>query len=138
MNTRFLLNSLKALAAAFLLAALLIFIFNFIALKGEDPTKNISLFAYTSLFLSSFAGGIITSLMNKEKGLMWGAVTGMLYSLVIIITSLCLSENGSFELIKVLLICIALIAVSAIGGFIALPKEKSLKQRRKEIMKRSA
>lgn len=135
MDTRSFLNSLKSLAAAFLLAALLIFIFNFIALKGDDPSKNISLFAYTALFLSSFFGGIVTSLINKEKGLIGGTVTGALYAIIIFITSLFLCKDGDFDLVKAFLICIGLIAISALGGFIALPKEKSLKQRRKEIMK---
>lgn len=135
MDTKALLNSLKSLAAAFLLAALLVFSFNFIALRGDDPSKNLSLFAYAALFLSAFAGGILTSRLNKENGLICGAVTGLMYSAVICVVSLCLCRDGSFSLVKILLISIALIAVSAIGGLIALPREKSLRQRRKEIMR---
>ena len=133
MDKTMLVNSLKSVAAAVLLAAILIFGVNFIVASSADPMKNLTVLAYGTIFITSLAGGVITSLINKEKGLVGGAFTGVMLAAIICIGYAILCNE--FSLGKAVLFFILITVVSSVGGLIALPKEKSMAKRRKELIK---
>ena len=133
MDKTMLVNSLKSVAAAILLAAILIFGVNLIISSSSDPMKNLTVFAYGILFVTAFAGGAVTSLFNQEKGLIGGALTGGMLAAIICIGYAVICKE--FSIGKAVLFFILITALSALGGLVFLPKQKSMAKRRKELIK---
>ena len=134
MNGRLLKNSL--IGAAFGIASSLIFslILGFALLALPDPTSLTDIAGHICRFAGAAICGTVASRLNKEAGLASGALSGSLYSAVLLLVS---AFSGGFRLLYSLLMSLICIAVSALAGIAARPKEKSSAARRKALMKRS-
>ncbi len=89
-------------------------IFALIITVSPVSLKISGLIATLILVISGFAGGFFASMINKEKGLVTGAVTGFVYYICIVVLSLAIlgSAVTSSLIIKLIVICIS----AALGG----------------------
>lgn len=105
-------------------------VFSFICNSQVEPEKYFTLFSYIILSFSSFAGGYLSTRLNKEKGLLCGLIVGILYTLVLIIFSVFLKEEN--EKWNYLNMGISL-CLPCIGGVIGLPKQRVKRRKRNSI-----
>ena len=82
MNKQLLITSLKALTAAVLSAAVLLFVFAFAALRSDDPGKNLALFAYITIPVSAAVGGVFCTKSDNRR------LSALLFSAEYILISL--------------------------------------------------
>ena len=134
MNKGLFLSALKGAAVGILTSILLLLVGNLIALKTADPDSTASLLAHAIRLISGFAAGFAAARFHKEKGLLIGAVAGAFYTAVLALGAAFMADN--FHFFSALLLCLAVIAASAVGGLLGLPGEKSSAAKRKAMMKR--
>ena len=134
MNRQTFINALKGGAIGIAVATGLLFAFNFIALSTDDPDMLLSVLAHAARFTGAAAAGFSASRMNRENGLINGALGGVVYSLPILLISA--FSEGSFSFFFSILLTLLSVAISAVFGLLGLPGEKSGRARRKNMIKR--
>jgi len=137
MNSKIFVCSLKGLAAAFLSAAVLLLLFSFALARSSDPMKLLTLFAYAAMLVSAFIGGYTAVRFNGSDGLLCGALTGGLYAVLLVLVSIFIPSEGGCGALCVLGMMLLVIAFSAVGGILGLPKQASPEKRRKILFEKA-
>lgn len=114
---------LSGVTAAIICGTLIIIIFTFLSLKFEDPISVAPIFGVSALMLSALAGGYVGARSICEKGFLTGAITGLIFILVIAIVSL-FSRSVIKTPMFSILAPIAVI-ISSLGGAIGAGKRKT-------------
>lgn len=135
MNLRFISSTVKAVAVSMCLTLILMLVFSLISITKKNPTEFLQSFAYICLYTSSVVCGYCAAKMHKSKHIPIAALSGSLFSLLILIISL-FSENemrasGAMRWFQYLLI----ILISIVGGVLASPKQRSIKRTKSKLMK---
>ncbi len=89
---------------------------------APDPAAILPILAYAILVLGAAICGFLTVRFHRARGLLCGALSGAIYSSLLLIVGLAL---GMENCLPAILLCIACIAVSAVFGYLALPKTPS-------------
>ncbi|MBR4881465.1 MAG: TIGR04086 family membrane protein, partial [Clostridia bacterium] len=84
--TAFTRSVLKALLAAMITAAVLIFIFGVVAYKSPDPSARVGPLGMTAFFISCLAGGIVGR--KSDGNILSGLVFGVAFAFVCFALSL--------------------------------------------------
>ena len=134
MKKSMLLSAIKGIGIGILVSLILLLLGNLIALNTKDPDGTASLLAHAVRLLGGFAAGFAASRFRGEKGLVTGAVAGGLYLMLLALGAV--FTAGGFHLLSTLLIGVATVTASAVGGLLGLPGEKSPTAKRKAMMKR--
>lgn len=134
MNGKMVGNMVKGALIGLGAALLLLLLLNFIALKGNDPDRPLTVFAYVAEGVGAAAAGFIASRLNGEQGWMVGGLAGVIYTAILLLVAVVLP--GKFHFLTALLVGILLILIAAGGGILGLPGEKSRRSRRRHMMKR--
>lgn len=119
---------LKALTAAILTAAVLVFIFGIIAYNSADPSRLAGLLGTVAFFSSCLAGGIVS---RRGQG---NILCSIAFSVIFILVcfSLSLLYNSQRSITTVLLTYLAGVITAVIGGILfggkKTGKPKSLKK----------
>lgn len=109
---------LKALTVAYIITAILLVITAFAMYKlgiGENTVNLIIIIIYV---LSSFAGGLLSGKMIKEKKYIWGLTLGALYVVVIGIVSFILNGTLIFSAASSVTTIILCLAGGMLGGMV--------------------
>jgi len=131
MNKKTVVCSLKAAAAAFLLAVGLLFLLSFFAYKQEDPTSFLPLFAHLIRFVCAFLCGLLAAKASGEGGLWCGLFSGCLFLSGVILLSLLLSRDGmGHGFLPTLAIYGSMLLLAAVGGVVGVSgrEKKKIKQ----------
>lgn len=124
----------KALLVSLIITAVLLFIFNYIAIKNHDPDKFLFLFSIISLISAGFAGGVTSARLYPEKFIFSPIVFALEFIFLHFIFAIILGQ-GSEKPLSALLIYIGIIIAAIIGGIIGVPKKakksKTLKNYKK-------
>ncbi|MBQ2966997.1 MAG: TIGR04086 family membrane protein [Clostridia bacterium] len=91
--------------------------------------KYIPVTAKIILLLSAFSGGICSGLMRKNNGYMFGAVTGLLYALLLLAISI-LSKMYDSSLLSTFLSVFLCVLSGAIGGILGINIKRKKKRKR--------
>ncbi len=127
-------SSLYGALIGIVFGAAAVFLLGAVALNTKDPDSLTKIVAHLARFLGAAAAGFAASKFNREKGLLVGSLSGVIYSLLLMLGSAFFDNNFKFFLS--LLFCLICILISALFGILGLPKAKSSLARRKEFMKR--
>ncbi len=134
MNKSLLLSALKGVAVGIPVSLVLLLIGNLIALETPDPDATASLLSHALRILGGFATGFAAARFHKEKGLLAGGLSGGFYTTLLALGAAIL--GGDFHFFSALLLCLAVIGASTLGGLLGLPGEKSSAAKRKAMLKR--
>ena len=134
MNGNLIKNSFFGALVGLVLAVVMVFLIGVVALNTKDPDSLTAIAAHIARFFGAAAAGFAAAKINREKGLIVGGISGVIYSLFLMLGSAFFDNN--FKFFISLLLCLICIVISALFGIIGLPKVKSGMARRKEIMKR--
>lgn len=134
MNGKLVLNSLKGMAIGLGTALVLMLLLNFIALKGSDPDKPLSVFAYVAEGIGAAVSGFAASKINKERGIEVGGIAGAMYACLLVLGGLV--TGGSIRFGAAVIVSIASVLISGLFGIIGLPGEKSSNARRRDMMRK--
>ena len=129
MNKSTLISSVKALAAAILTASLLLFVFAFVALKADDPMKNIPLFAYITIPVSAAVGGVFCT--RSDDKLLCALLFAAEFVVVMLTAGAVCGElfgNPLFSVISYLIIFLIPLAIALRSGSSGKRKNRSRKK----------
>jgi putative membrane protein (TIGR04086 family) len=100
----------------FIISILLLGIISFVFTVQDIPQSAILPFAFFSVCGGAFTGGFFASHLYKNKGLMLGALTGLLFFLILYIVGVFMNQInvGSLAFLKLVLS----VVFGAIGGVI--------------------
>lgn len=89
----------------FIVSILLLGIISFVFTVQDIPQSAVQPFTCFSICGGAFIGGFIASHLYKNKGLMLGALTGLLFFLILYITGLFMNQInlGTLALLKLVL-----------------------------------
>lgn len=136
MNRDILKNSLIGAGIGVGAAIVLLLISGAVLTKCGDPAKLVPVAAAAARFLGAAAAGFSAARFNREKGLVCGAVSGALYSLIIPLAAA--FSDGEFRILPLLLVCIICVAVSSVSGIVGVPGERSGNARRRAMLKKAS
>jgi len=99
-----------------IISILLLGIISFVFTMQDIPQSAVILFAFFSVCGGAFMGGFFASHKYKNKGLMIGALTGLLFFLILYITGVVMNQInvGSLAVLKLVLS----VVFGAIGGVV--------------------
>ena len=107
---------LLGLAAALTVSAGMLVCLSLAALGGKDPDSFTGAAAYLSFFTGCAAGGFLSARLCRERGLFAGGACGVLFVLILLLLS-CF-----FGGVKAVWMPFAGVAVSALSGFLGVPR----------------
>lgn len=123
---------IKALLFSVITAAVLIFIFAFIASISSDSTKSLGLYGRAIFFVTAFAGALYASLSAEEKKLQASLIFGGIF---IFVSFFLYTLMGGEDQVKMWIPYICVVAIcfisTLIGGNKKGKKPKSLKKYKK-------
>lgn len=121
---------IKAIGFAFITALLLVLVLSLLATFYDIPDSVLNGIIVAISILSLFIVGFKTATYNKEKGLLMGVMSGIVYSMILYALAFMVWKSVTFSpesLINIL----AGSAISGMGGFIGINRLAKAKRRRK-------
>ncbi len=134
MNRSLFLAAAKGLAVGVGLTLILLLAGSAVALNTPDPDTAVSILAHSLRLLGGAFIGFLAARFHREQGLLTGGVAGLLYALLLLLGAAI--TPGHFSLLSALLLGLASLTASVLGGVLGVPGEKSDKAKRKALMKR--
>jgi len=113
---------LKGVGAGYVITCLVFVIYALILTYTDISDKYIPIVSIICTAVSCAFGGNIASSGMKKNGLMWGVITGLIYSLILITVNMLAggSVNGIMSKVTV---CVCAMASGGIGGIIGINKK---------------
>lgn len=120
-------NSSWGLIASIGLGLLLITISTIIAYSNPDPDSLVTPLGLASMAVSAFIGGFVNGKLTENQPFLCGTINGLWLVMLFILTSFLTSSVASshYYLWQVLLLNMAVVAISVIGAFIGARKKKT-------------
>lgn len=119
MNFNNLIAVIKSLTVAILLTALLIIIFSFIIFKTDPGNSFVRFIIPLINILSCLICGLICSHLVTTRKIIWSAISGSIYFVILLIVSLILN-NGSVKTPSMLISTLFISIMSAcVGSFLS-------------------
>ena len=109
------LQLLKVIVASVAVSIILALIFAFLAYKLQMEDAQIAICVSVIYVIGSFIGGFGMGKLKKEKRLIWGMISGVVYMLLVMVISLILNDF-MIDFGKVLSGMAICIAAGGIGG----------------------
>lgn len=117
---------LFSLALSYICSFLLVALAAFIVSKtGALPMQSLSVITTLLCCASVMAGGYLVSVILKERGILYGTVTALIYVLVLAVVTLCISKSAPD--LSAASKVIAIIISGAIGGILAVNRKEKLR-----------
>lgn len=111
---------LKTLIAGYIITVLALLVLAFCLYKFSVSDNVISIGIYVTYGLSSLCGGLILAKGMQHNRLMWGALYGIIYFLILCVVSIIVSRGISSldvaQLVKGAVVCIV---CGALGGIVS-------------------
>ena len=105
----------------------------FVCYLTSDPNAFVDVTALVSLYISSLICGFAAVKKNRSSALLCGSLSGIFMMLFFVICSLFFDSNSeaAFDFPISVLLRVAMIAVSVLGGYLGTKKGSSRKKNRK-------
>jgi putative membrane protein (TIGR04086 family) len=121
---QFVMPAIYGILGAFIISILLLAAFSALMTAKDMPSAAVMPFACIAISAGALCGGFMASRLYRSRGLMMGAVTGLLFFIILYITGAIMHQA---DLNTLLLLKIVLSAVfGAVGGIVGV----NLKRRR--------
>jgi putative membrane protein (TIGR04086 family) len=115
---QFLMTAMSGILGAFIISVLFLAAFSILMTAKDMPSTAVMPFACISISAGAMGGGVVSSRLYRSRGLMIGAVTGLLFYIILYIVGIIMRQadlNAMF-LLKIFLSII----FGAIGGIIGI------------------
>ena len=105
----------------------------FVCYLTSDPNAFVDVTALVSLYISSLVCGFAAAKKNRSSALLCGSLSGIFMMLFFVVCSLFFDSNSeaAFDFPISVLLRVAMIAVSVLGGYLGTKKGNSKKKNRK-------
>lgn len=123
MNTA-LVSLTKATVFSYVLTAIVFVVYGILLTYTETTEENIQIVVMMTTVISVLIGGIIVSKGVNSKGLLFGMLVGIVYSIIMIMVGLCVLPVLKITY-KMIMIIILSISAGGIGGIIGINTKKS-------------
>ncbi len=123
MNTA-LVSLTKATVFSYVLTAIVFVVYGILLTYTETTEENIQIVVMMTTVISVLIGGIIASKGVNSKGLLFGMLVGIVYSIIMIMVGLCVLPVLKITY-KMIMIIILSISAGGIGGIIGINTKKS-------------
>lgn len=112
-------------------SALLLFAATAICYSAEDPAAMTTPLSLAALYLSSLVAGFASVCRHRSSALLCGSLGGLLFMVVLLAVSCLLRGHAedAFSTSSALLLRAMMLPVSAIGGFLGLPRQSAKRRR---------
>ena len=111
------------------IALVLMLVASAIFLYTDTDIDYVSIAARSILFVSAFVSGMLCSKRKNERGYLYGACTGLTYSLLLLLISLFLGTTRSLSFLTFLTVFLCVIS-GALGGILGINLKNNKKRRR--------
>ena len=125
-------NCVKGFLVSVVSGVLLLFLFGWICYAREDPSALIDIFGKATLYISALAGGFAAAKFNGEKSGLSGLGSGGIFMLFMVILALFLKSGQAPVSVMTWVMFLSLALVGALGGYIANPKGRSKRRKRRK------
>lgn len=116
---KIILSFLKDLLLEMIVSFVLIVAVAFIVLKISPAYSTIQILILATYVIATFAGGyVIGKVMDKGK-FMWGAISGLIYAVVIVLASIIVNGQINSETIEIIKLLLASVGGGTIGGMVS-------------------
>ena len=89
-----------------------------VAFSQSDPDALVSVLAFLSVYIASFAGGFVSSKLYRERGVAAATVSGAMFAFLLLFVSVfaknAVASDNSFAV--ALALRASIVAASAVGG----------------------
>ena len=109
---------LIGILSAVVLSLIMLIVFSVLVLLKDMPAGALTPFAYISIAIGGIGGGFVVGRILRKKGVLFGAMVGFLYLLVLIICGM-LFGHGQWNL-SILFKFLTTILTGACGGIIGM------------------
>lgn len=123
MNTA-LVSLTKATVFSYVLTAIVFVVYGILLTYTETTEENIQIVVMMTTVISVLIGGIIASKGVNSKGLLFGMLVGIVYSIIMTMVGLCVLPVLKITY-KMIMIIILSISAGGIGGIIGINTKKS-------------
>lgn len=113
----------KGVIFSYLITAIVFIVYGILLTYTETTEKNIQIVVMITTVLSVLIGGIISSKGVSKRGLMFGMLVGIVYSIIMIMISFCVLPTIKITS-KMIMIIILSISAGGIGGIIGINSKK--------------
>ena len=113
----------KEVIFSYLITAIVFIVYGILLTYTETTEKNIQIVVMITTVLSVLIGGIISSKGVSKRGLMFGMLVGIIYSIIMIMISFCVLPTIKITS-KMIMIIILSISAGGIGGIIGINSKK--------------
>ncbi len=113
----------KGVIFSYLITAIVFIVYGILLTYTETTEKNIQIVVMITTVLSVLIGGIISSKGVSKRGLMFGMLVGIIYSIIMIMISFCVLPTIKITS-KMIMIIILSISAGGIGGIIGINSKK--------------
>lgn len=99
-----------------------------------DPPAILPYCAYSAFAIGACSVGFLSVKFHGRQGLLCGALSGFLYAILLLVVGLLLGMENAFPALP---LALAAVLLSAVCGYLALPKAPSANQTRKRALLRA-
>ena len=116
---KIILSFLKDLLLEMIVSFVLIVAVAFIVLKISPAYSTIQILILATYVIATFVGGyVIGKVMDKGK-FMWGAISGLIYAVVIVLVSIIVNGQINSETIGIIKLVMASVGGGTLGGMVS-------------------
>lgn len=131
MSSKLFFSLLRSLAITAAGCLLLLLLSAAVLCTLADPPAILPYCAYAAFALGACSVGFLSVKFYGRQGLLCGALSGFLYAILLLIAGLLLGMENAFPALP---LALAAILLSALFGYLALPKAPSADQTRKRAL----
>lgn len=108
---------IKTTLAAYIVTAIMLLLLSYLMYKYEISGTALNVGLVLTYIIPNFMAGLITGKMMKEKRLLWGVVSGIMYMIVYVLVNLIIGDSVTIG--KILLPLIISVTGAALGGIVS-------------------
>ena len=116
-------NYIKAALAAYIITAVVFILSAVLITYGKANEDTIKILSFVSTFISAAAAGYITASGMEKRGILWGALGGLIYAAILMAIFYIFGKNTDFTSGKVLCLVFSLVG-GALGGIFGINTKK--------------
>lgn len=109
---------IKSLLASYITSSLMLFMISFLLYKFDLSEQTVEIGIIITYILSAFIGGYFIGKQAKVRRFMWGALTGTLYFVFLILISIGVYRS-SFEGMELLVSYVVCLVGGMVGGMMS-------------------
>ena len=116
-------NYIKAALVAYIITAVVFIVSAILLTYGKANEDTIKILSFISTFISAVAAGYIMASGMEKRGILWGALGGLIYAAILMAIFYIFGKNTDFTSGKVLCLVFSLIG-GALGGIFGINTKK--------------